>query len=186
MRILARLSALLLATSFLSLGACGDDSPGGADAAPAIDGAVTTPDAADTTPDAADTTPDAADTTPDAADTTPDAAQQAGAALNGTYTLTTIDGEPPDGSDPVQTWTFTDGAFQIQAEGAEIDGTYTYDDSTDPKEVDLEVKGDAVLGIYQFNEDSSVLTIKANDDGTTRPTNFDIEKNADVVEFTRQ
>jgi uncharacterized protein (TIGR03067 family) len=164
--------ALLLLTTSLALAACGDDSGGG-------------PDAGTPLADAAEPPVDAA-APPDAAAPDVDAAPVAENPIIGAYLVTAINGEAPAG-DP-QNWTFGDGTLHVESGAHGVDGTYTYDDTLDPKQIDLVSPNGTVAGIYRFNEDLTILEIKAGGNGNTeRPTNFDIDPTtSDLVEFTRQ
>src|SRR5262245_22389583 len=125
---------------------------------------------------------------PDAAVGQPDGAAPIGAAINGTYLVTAVNGAPVPNGSGQQTWFFEDGPLHVFIDGqANSGGTYTYNDTVDPKQIDLVSNRDAViLGIYRFNDDKTVLEINGGTNGQ-RPTTFDFGPGiADLVEFTRQ
>jgi uncharacterized protein (TIGR03067 family) len=175
----------MFSLSLFGAAACGDDGGGGADASAAD---ASSSDAA--SGDAASADAASADAAEPDAGGAPDASESDGGAVTpspllGSFLVTAIDGEPPTQGTLV--FTFEQSTWVIEANGVPSEGTYTFDDTTDPKELDLTLDSAVIVGIFRFSGDNNTLTFKAAEVvNGPRPTNFEIEENFDVVDMVRQ
>jgi hypothetical protein len=176
----------MFSASLLGAAACGDDG-GGADASPAD--AASSADAASA--DAADVA-DAASADAAEADaggaadaSEPDGGPVTPSPVLGSFLVTAIDGAPPQGGTFI--FSFEQSTWVLDANGVPTEGPYTFDITTDPKQIDLHIDNDVIVGIFQLSEDNNTLTLKAAESvNGPRATNFDIEENFDVVDMVRQ
>jgi uncharacterized protein (TIGR03067 family) len=112
-------------------------------------------------------------------------------ALEGTWEITEFEGQPATGT----VWTFEGNTISvlIAEEGdAPIEGTFELDDSTDPKQLDIEFDGrpGTTLAIYELRDDDATLVIHVDDGAGQRPVDFEPapgpEGGSDLFEFARQ
>lgn len=80
--------------------------------------------------------------------------------------------------------TFAESTVTIQAGVETFMGGYTFDDTKNPKTINVQLLGEN-LAIYDFLTVSSLI-IKLMDGASVRATNFDVEVGYDLEEFTKQ
>lgn len=104
-----------------------------------------------------------------------------GPALNpflGTWNVVDVDASPISG-----TWVFGVATMQIDY-GTTFTGTYRYDETASPAQIDLMIDGEpTAAGIYRFV--GALLTIKVADGAASRATDFTIEAGYDLFTFNR-
>src|SRR3990167_5609584 len=85
-------------------------------------------------------------------------------------------------------WIFGESTVTIHAEGQTLFVSYSFDQTKNPKTMDLQVQGMAPnpnLAIYDFPSNSSLI-IKLMDGTPMRATNFNVESGYDLEEFAKQ
>jgi hypothetical protein len=97
----------------------------------------------------------------------------------GTWGVAEVDGVAASG-----TWTFNDDTVVIDY-GTTFSGTYTYDATVSPSQVDLTITGQSTsLAIYR-SLGPDVLSIKVQDGAATRATDFSVESGYDLLVLNR-
>lgn len=103
--------------------------------------------------------------------------------LSGTWTALSFDGIEQDGG---IVWKFEGTQLHMTMGPFSFAGTYTYDETTTPKQLTLRVNNaepNPNYAIYKFTDSS--LVIKVMDGAENRATDFTIEDDYDLFEFKK-
>lgn len=103
--------------------------------------------------------------------------------LSGTWTALSFDDVEQDGG---IVWKFEGTQIKMTMGPFSFEGTYTYDETTTPKQLTLRINNtepNPNYAIYRFTDTS--LVIKVMDGADSRATDFTIEDNYDLFEFRK-
>jgi len=108
--------------------------------------------------------------------------------LIGTWPLLKIDGVA---ASFISIWTFSESTVTIQTEGQTFTGSYSVDQTKNPKTMDLPAPCEVCipemqyLAIYDFPSSSSLI-IKVTNGNYVRATNFNVEPGYSLGEFAKE